>query len=53
MLPRLVALQRIQAIAGRDAKITQRPSLIDETQLSQRGRLHVEREPAASAARPD
>jgi hypothetical protein len=53
MLPRLVALQRIQAIAGRNAKITQRPSLIEETKLSQRGRLHVEREPAASAARPD
>jgi hypothetical protein len=53
ILARPVALQRFKAIAGRNTKIAQRPSLVEETQLAQRGYLHVEREPATSATRPN
>jgi hypothetical protein len=53
ILTRPVALQGFKAIAWRSPKIAKSPRLVEETQLAQRGDLHVEREPATSAARPN
>jgi hypothetical protein len=38
ILPRPLALQWLKAIPGRDAKIAQRPSLVEHTQFTQRVR---------------
>jgi hypothetical protein len=52
-LPRSVALQRLEPIAGWNAQIAKRSRLVEQAQLSQRNRLHVKRQPSAAPAGPD
>jgi hypothetical protein len=53
MLPLTIRSERLKAIAGRDAKISQRPGLIQKTQLSQGNILDVGRQFSAPASGPD
>src|SRR5450432_3627548 len=53
MLPLAISPQCLKPIAGRNAKIDQRSSLIQETKFPQRNVLNIWRQLAASSSRPD
>ena len=53
MLSVAVRSKRFEAIAGRDAKITEHPRLIQKTKFSQSDILNVCRQFSATAAGPD
>jgi hypothetical protein len=53
MLPLTIRSERLEAIAGWNAKVSQRPGLIQKTQLSQGNILDVGRQFSAPASGPD
>ena len=53
MLPLTIRSEGLEAISGRNAKISQRPGLIEKTQLSQGNILDVGRQLSAPASGPD
>jgi len=48
-----VALEGLEPVAGRSAKIAEDPRLIEKAQFSQRSRLHFGGQSVASPARPN
>src|SRR5262245_26011345 len=53
MLAAPIALQRLQPVAGRNAKIIETDRVVEKTQLAQSNGLNVARKAAAAKARPD
>ena len=53
MLPLTIRSERLKVIAGRDAKISQRPGLIQKTQFPQGNIPDVGRQFSAPASGPD
>jgi len=53
MLPLTIRSKCLKTISGRNAKISQRPGLIEKTQLSQGNILDVGRQFSAPASGPD
>jgi hypothetical protein len=44
-----IAVQRFRPVSSRNAQVAETPSLIEQTQLSQRDRLNIGRKPTAAA----
>jgi hypothetical protein len=53
MLAAPILAQRFQSVAGRDPKIVERPSVIDEAQLPQPNRLNIWRQPTTPPTVPN
>jgi hypothetical protein len=48
-----IGLERLEPVAGRDAKVAEHAGLVQKTQLPQRDILNIRRQFSASAPGPD